>query len=196
MTLREDIYMRQQAVEMSNQISGPMTQHEIFWLADRISPSMRILELGCLHGKVTKLFANAAPEVHVDVVDSFVGEPHAEPMPSYHRQQFLSNLMSEIEDDRVALHETTTMDYNYRTRDKKEIYDLIWIDADHSYGAVRQDLEMSMRLAKPEALICGHDLHWYEVRQALEDLKIRYCQVSKDSPVRAQSKNKIWWFER
>lgn len=188
--------MRQRAIEMSNRIAGPMTKDEIFWIADRVSSNMRILELGCLHGKVTRVLANAAVGVHVDVVDNFVGQPHTEPMPNYHRGQFLRNLKNEIEHGLVTLHEMTTQIFNHRNGAEEGIYDLIWIDADHSYEAVVNDVALAWRLAKPESLICGHDLDWWEVRRALDDFKIPYHQVSKDNPLRRGAKNSIWWAER
>jgi hypothetical protein len=36
-------------------------------------------------------------------------------------------------------------------------FDFIYIDGDHSYAGVKQDLNMSMQKIKPNGLICGHD---------------------------------------
>lgn len=42
---------------------------------------------------------------------------------------------------------------------KEEKYDIIFIDADHTYGPVKKDISESMRLVKDGGIICGDDLN-------------------------------------
>lgn len=67
--------------------------------------------------------------------------------------QFLINKY--IDDDSVYLHKGKSQEALARFDD--EYFDLIYIDGDHSFQGVKQDLEISMRKTKTNGLICGHD---------------------------------------
>ena len=51
-------------------------------------------------------------------------------------------------------------------------FDWIYLDADHSYRAVRSDLEAWIRKIRPGGIFAGHDYctrHWIQVKAALDD---------------------------
>jgi hypothetical protein len=45
--------------------------------------------------------------------------------------------------------------------------DWVYVDGDHSYGAVRDDLELSRRKVRPGGILAGDDYDWPEVRRAV-----------------------------
>ena len=57
------------------------------------------------------------------------------------------------------------------TNFKNEYFDFIFIDADHSYQSVRQDLEIWYPKIKPGGLISGHDYHLSVVETAVNDFR-------------------------
>ena len=56
---------------------------------------------------------------------------------------------------------------------KNSIYDIVFIDADHTYNPVKKDIEESLRLVKEGGIICGDDLnlqmHEIDNKNALEN---------------------------
>jgi len=63
-------------------------------------------------------------------------------------------------------------------------FDLVFIDADHSYEAVRADIQAWLPLVRRGGILCGHDYHWPGVRQAVEEL----LPIHHADPVN-------WWVE-
>ena len=62
-------------------------------------------------------------------------------------------------------------------------YDVVFIDADHTYGPVRKDITESLRLIKDGGIICGDDLNlqFHEVDKNNAKLnKDRQKQLKKD----------------
>ncbi len=52
--------------------------------------------------------------------------------------------------------------------------DLVFIDADHSYTAVRKDIAFWIDKVRLGGLLCGHDIDIKEVRQAVDDSLLKY----------------------
>jgi predicted O-methyltransferase YrrM len=48
--------------------------------------------------------------------------------------------------------------------------DLVFIDADHRYEAVRDDIQAWLPCIRPGGILCGHDYHWPGVKRAVEEL--------------------------
>ena len=63
-------------------------------------------------------------------------------------------------------------------------FDMVYIDADHSYEGVKHDLMLAYQKVKPNGLIMGHDyefnlektsnIHFFGVKQAVDE----FCQVN------------------
>ena len=53
-------------------------------------------------------------------------------------------------------------------------FDIVWIDADHSYDAVARDIDLYRDKVKPGGIVCGHDYDWPEVHRAVHE---RYNNV-------------------
>jgi predicted O-methyltransferase YrrM len=49
-------------------------------------------------------------------------------------------------------------------------FDLCYIDADHSYEAVRRDIQACTKIVKPDGFLAGHDYHQPQVEEAVRSL--------------------------
>ena len=58
--------------------------------------------------------------------------------------------------------------------------DLIFIDADHTYAAVKNDIINWRPKLRSGGFLTGHDIHWPEVRDAVDELVIHY-EVGPDN---------------
>ena len=47
--------------------------------------------------------------------------------------------------------------------------DLAFLDADHSYDAVRGDIWAWRQVVRPGGILCGHDLNWPGVKKAVDE---------------------------
>jgi hypothetical protein len=64
-------------------------------------------------------------------------------------------------------------------------FDMIYVDADHSYNAVTSDLELSFNKLQNTGILCGHDyIVGTQIRQAVDDFCSKYKQkiiaITKD----------------
>lgn len=48
--------------------------------------------------------------------------------------------------------------------------DLVYIDADHGYEAVKSDILLSLKLVKPNGIISGHDYNLEGVKKAVNEI--------------------------
>ena len=124
-----------------------------------------MVELGCLYGMSTCLFAEYAKTVHTidHYHDPFRIRKHENII--YHKGQF-KRMLPKIQ-------------HLY-----PEKVDLIYIDGNHSYEKVCEDIEMTLPLIKDTGYISGHDyvdLEYTGVIQAVKDkLKVK-PEVFSDS---------------
>jgi len=58
-----------------------------------------------------------------------------------------------------------------------EFFDIVFIDADHSYDAVVEDIRAWLPKVKKDGILCGHDILHIDVRKALEDEAVVYTTV-------------------
>jgi predicted O-methyltransferase YrrM len=63
-----------------------------------------------------------------------------------------------------------------------ESLDFVFIDADHRYKAVYQDIRLWLNRVKPGGVLAGHDIHLDTVRQAVNDtLSLKSVSIWKNS---------------
>ena len=67
-----------------------------------------------------------------------------------------------------------------------ESLDFVFIDADHSYKGVSNDIKTWFQKVKKTGLITGHDINLPHVKQAVED-------NFSDYDTRGEDWNNIWW---
>ncbi len=68
-------------------------------------------------------------------------------------------------------------------------FDFIFIDGDHSYEAVKADLNAWYKTVRPGGLFSGHDYRWDGVKRAIEEFAALHKLTGKCSP----KESDIWW---
>lgn len=66
------------------------------------------------------------------------------------------------------------------TRVKDGTLDFVFIDADHRYAAVLEDMAAWAPKLKPGGTLCGHDIHLPGVKKAVEEKCIQYEEAGVD----------------
>ncbi len=140
-------------------IQGFMYQAELEWLADRASRHSVIVEIGSWRGRSTRAIADNAPGI-VYAVDTWKGtSSELENMellrnhhPGWLREEFNRNMegLRNVTAVQMTSLEAATYLSNIR-------FDMIFIDADHSYEAVKADILAWRPLLSENDLLCGHD---------------------------------------
>ena len=100
-----------------------------------------ILEIGCHHGISTSLFCYYAKEV--DGVDIEISKQ-------------LSNLQNRV--DNLTLYKQASIAYLKKAIAQNKKYDLIYLDGDHSYDALKNELPLAQQLLKSGGILSGHDM--------------------------------------
>lgn len=175
-------------ISASDLIPGWMSREELTWLTERAAHSTRIIEIGSWKGRSTKALAGATSGV-VYAIDHWMGqstnnvhggrgatnvELDVKGSEAVYAE-FCSNLKSEIASSKVVVIRASSMDavqiFKSLSEDKKA--DMVFIDADHDYDRVKDDIKSYQPLLSPGALLCGHDygnLAWPGVKQAVQEL--------------------------
>ena len=157
----------------ANTIPGWMTTRELNWLFNEAKKYQSIAEIGSWKGKSTHaLCSGIDPKGSVWAIDHFEGS--SEERESYHAEavdsdsvfeEFLSNM------DRfnnITVIRRDSLDAAKRMYQGDRSFDMVFIDADHTYEGVRNDLKAWDHLATK--VISGHDYtNFPEVHRAVND---------------------------
>ena len=140
------------------------------------SSKIRILEIGSWFGASTLSWAQGLEEYYnsfgeINCVDAW--KPFFE-KENHKDKDYVSEMEQLLEDDTVFnifLHNISTikssikinyfrqMSNKFFRNNNNEGYDIIFIDADHTYEAVTQDIKNSLDLVLEGGIICGDDLN-------------------------------------
>ena len=113
----------------------------------------RVIEFGTLFGLTTRLLAEAArPDQQVTTIDNFCWNPFGLPA-ALHEAFARKVLRSELTSGRVEL--VVAASEAFRTSFARPAPALVFLDADHSYAAVRDEIAWAKGLGVP--VIAGHD---------------------------------------
>lgn len=151
-------------------IQGWMSLTELKFLYEQAKKAKSILEIGSWKGRSTYALLSGCKGM-VTAVDTFRGtdgeeyahaEAKKEDDPVY--KEFMKNV-GQFQNLRVI--RATSKEAREVLKDEK--FDMIFIDGDHSYQAVKDDIAMWKDKAK--TLLCGHDycLPWPSVMKAVDE---------------------------
>lgn len=159
------------------------------WARDRKA----IVEVGCWLGHTTRVLAGATPGT-VWAVDHWLGTPNdCATQANFYPEvdalgaerifgEFVRNIagFDNVKVMRMSSVEAATLAAQHGKR-----FDMIFIDADHSYDAVCEDIRAWRELLMPRGLLCGHDYRksCSGVRHAVDELV----------PARRIGPDAIWW---
>ena len=144
------------------EIAPNQKEPEILWLLDRLAeaPPKVVLEIGTDRGGTLFLWARvASPDAVLVTVDvrKMVGRlgrfsPFALVRTSFARERQRIELI-----DGMYSHDQRTIDRVREALDDRPV-DFLFIDADHSYEAVRRDFELYEPLVRPGGIVALHDV--------------------------------------
>lgn len=143
---------------------------ELTWLAEQASRSAKIVEVGCWQGCSTLAMA-ANTQGMVYAVDTFLGSPELmERMKAFAPgNDLFTQFMRNVGDFRnVYVKRMTSLEAAESL--KEERFDLLFLDANHSYESVREDLLAWMPLLNRGGIASGHDRQWDGVKAAIDEL--------------------------
>ena len=162
--------------------TGWFTQHDINEyrkLINDVPDGGSICELGCYKGRSLCSVADIIKRknLKVTVVDIFNGTDNEVKEESY-EQEFIDNVT------RFGLEPTIHNGYTHELSKNmlEGQFDLIFVDADHSYEAVKQDINDWLPMIKNGGKISGHDYYHSGVNRAVDE-KFQDINVVKQSSV-------------
>jgi hypothetical protein len=164
----------------AERIEGWTTRSELNWLCRQARRRHVIMEIGSWKGRSTHALASATPGI-LFFIEHFHGSKDSGG-ESYHevaseqgvdaiRKTLLANLDCFIQRGSALLIEMTSAEAatTLAPISRHRPADMIFIDADHSYEAVKDDILNWRPHLRRGGLLCGHDCDWQSVRQALDE---------------------------
>jgi hypothetical protein len=155
------------SLDKSLQIKGWMSNTELQWLADQALTHKNIVEVGCYAGRSTRALGDHT-EGSVYTLDDFLGADTERPLsPKDSKELYLEckkNLQDLIDKGKVFI---------FHPEDREQLTnvpDFVFIDGDHSYLAVSEDIKFWKKKMKNGGILSGHDSNHPPIAQALQEL--------------------------
>lgn len=149
-------------LEKAKSIFGWMPDSELQWLRQQANVHGAIVEIGSFMGRSTRALAENTRGL-VWAVDTWAGsdeEEHRKLLEGKSKdwlyQEFLRNM--EGLENFTALRMPSLAAADFFTARGTQ-FDMVFIDADHSYAGVKADILAWRPLVKPGGILCGHDFH-------------------------------------
>lgn len=142
-----------------------------FLVKETIGVPGDIIEIGSWEGRSTVALANAAWPAHVHAVDTWKGSPgeiSAELAKQRNIYATFNQNIAELTDGNVVVHRMGWRHF-FLHRDPTPIR-LLFIDAEHSYKEVRENIEAALPHMSPGGVVCGDDAHHPPIQRAVIDV--------------------------
>lgn len=128
-----------------------------------------VIEVGCWEGRSTVALANAAwPEV-IHAVDTWYGSPGEISSHLAAQRDVFATFQQNVAELTRGNVRPARMGWRDFFADFDRPLKLVFIDAEHSYSEVRDNIEAVLPLLVPGGVICGDDNHHPPVQQAVLD---------------------------
>lgn len=152
-------------------IDGWMRFEELQWLYNTAKTKENILEVGSWKGRSTSALLSGCKGI-VTSVDTWKGSQDDRDSTKWMAKQedvfetFKKNV-GHFKNLNIHRAESTIAAKDYLD----EYFDMIFIDAEHTYEGVKSDIEAWLPKVKKDGLICGHDyvLSWMNVIKAVDE---------------------------
>lgn len=150
--------------------SGWMTAEELLWLTAQAKEKYRIVEVGSYLGRSTVAMARST-QGEVWALDNFKAHDIDVPDRGSIYERFVENTKpyQNIHVIQMDHEEASKIPIEWLRGSPQEKPDMVFIDGDHGYSAVKRDLQIWKARIAPGGLLCGHDLSWPGVSQALKE---------------------------
>lgn len=154
------------------------------FLVSQIPDGSRMAEIGSFRGRslasIADLIISKNLEVHsVDIFDKVESPEYIEPDVYSKREGMAVDFIKTLDvfglKKYITTHITTSTEAAKYLHSKGDLFDLIFIDADHSYEAVKDDIMSWWPLVDNGGVLCGHDYDpkgesWPGVHKAIHEL--------------------------
>jgi SAM-dependent methyltransferase len=149
-------------------------------IIDALPNNGRFVEVGCWLGKsiiaFSELARHSGKQIEIHAVDTFRGVPDCARVPPEIKARINEKGIAEL--FRANLHacgaNNITVHVHESVAASKEFtdssLDACFIDADHSYVAVKADIEAWLRKVKSGGILAGHDIDEEGVTKAVNEL--------------------------
>jgi predicted O-methyltransferase YrrM len=137
--------------------------------------SLRMIEIGSYMGESTQMFATSNIFSEIKCIDPFHGDEEFNSIMNYTWEQVKSQFhINTNRFNSVKLYEGMSYDLVDKFEDNK--FDFIYIDGEHTYEAVKRDIQLYLPKLRKGGIIAGHDysvgsddLPWPGVNRAVNE---------------------------
>jgi predicted O-methyltransferase YrrM len=148
---------------LENKVWGDTVPHTMVLLSS-LSKNKTVFEFGTFRGQTTYNLSKTAIEVYTfDFGDNISGEGYPEyEVGEVYKKNNATNVIQLVGDSMI---------YDFSELNNK--FDIIWLDAGHSYKACKKDFETSLQIMKQDTttIIAIDDYPaWAGVKQAVEEI--------------------------
>lgn len=143
-----------------------------------------VIEVGCWEGKSTIAIANAIYPDVLHAVDTWEGSPGEVSAQLASERDVFARFSQNIADETGGNVEAHRMGWREFFTERRDPVRFCFIDAEHSYREVKENVEAVLPLMVPGGIITGDDVHHPPVQQAVID-------VFGDANVTAT----LWWVQ-
>lgn len=147
---------------MSDALSTCRSRADLILLLDMQGPGTELVEVGCAEGRFSVELLQGASRAICHFVDPWLQQPLGEWMDGGNRHQTLMDAeyadflqRTEPYADRRRVIRDFSLQAAARFNDRS--LDLVYIDANHGYEAVRADLAAWWPKVRPGGILAGHD---------------------------------------
>ena len=152
----------------AEKIPGWMSTEELTWLANAAGRCTSIIEIGAWRGRTTRAMADNSSAVIFPVdtwSDTAIGFPGwwtaGEDQGKYKKKdwllhEFLKNLDTLVSTKVIPLRMTSVQAARIPKFSFMQ-FDMIFIDGDHVFASVVEDIKLWLPRLKPGGILCGHD---------------------------------------
>lgn len=166
--------------EKASKCDGFMSNRELQWLGREAMKRQVIVEIGSWHGRSSRALGDNLMEggviYCVDTWNGTIAEQSTNHSSAKWRDgdhafyEFLQNNIDLVQAGKIVPLRMTSKNAADLLKEKGIQADMIFIDADHSYEAVCQDIDTWKGLLKEDGIFCGHDFGaWYGVGVAVSE---------------------------
>lgn len=138
-------------------------EKELAFLTEHCWDAKIVIEIGCWQGATTKMLADAVSKSGLVIaVDPWHREYTAQAYEVFKR--FMEYEISTGKVQVVRYPSAKAFNSLQHLTDK---VDLVYIDGEHRYGAVLNDINNYYQLVRPHGIICGDDFNYPSVEKAV-----------------------------
>jgi predicted O-methyltransferase YrrM len=167
-------------IERALATCGWMSEGELAYLAQTASKSTSIAEIGSWKGRSTLAIACNTPGI-VYAVDTWEGtEQQGDELKQHEEGWLIEEFKQNIAGiDNINIYQGTSIEVAQRLKELGIAFDMIFIDAYHTYEAAKNDILAWRPLLCEGGILCGHDYttNWPGIIQAVKELVPQYRLV-------------------